>query len=103
MQDAQAVMLLAMRILLARKTHVRKWSISLERAHMLWQVRHFRVVNTGTQAVVCSLAAPLPESSGFALSPGRFTLAPAPSSGSLPSNEATVTLLVSARAFCPVL
>ena len=67
----------------------------LKRACMAWQVRHFRVVNTCAQAVVCSLAAPLPESSGFALAPGRFTLPPAPPNGDLPSVEATATLLVS--------
>ena len=58
------------------------------------QVRRFWAANTGAQAVVCVLAAPLPESSGFALTPGRFTLRPAPASGDLPAAEATASLLV---------
>ena len=58
------------------------------------QVRRFWAVNAGAQAVVCALAAPLPESSGFALTPGRFTLSPAPASGTLPVAEATASLLV---------
>ena len=61
---------------------------------MRGQVRRFWAVNTGAQAVVCTLAAPLPESSGFALAPGRFTLRPAPASGDLPATEATASLLV---------
>ena len=61
------------------------------------------MVNTGAQAVVCSLAAPLPESSGFALAPGRFTLPPAPLNGDLPSVEATATLLVRVCALQTVL
>lgn len=89
-------LLLVPRALLACQKCVQYFT-QLRRACMAWQVRHFRVVNTGAQAVVCSLAAPLPESSGFALAPGRFTLPPAPPNGDLPSVEATATLLVS---FC---
>ncbi len=79
--------------------HSVEWSMH----GVAWQVRHFRVVNTGAQAVVCSLAAPLPESSGFGLAPGRFTLPPAPPNGDLPSIEATATLLVRACGIRPCL
>ena len=72
-------------------THTRYSNVT---ACMPAQVRRFWAVNAGAQAVVCALAAPLPESSGFALAPGRFTLRPAPASGDLPAIEAIASLLV---------